>query len=132
MSRINWLEKLNWGEDQLEDIRNSAYAYIRQGKYGIALPFFEALVVLEPENSYNSQTLGAIHLQLGHAKEAIKSFDTALKLEADHGPTLINLAKALFMLGRIQEGLKLAQILTREKDPAISNVAKALILAYER
>lgn len=132
MSRINWLEKLNWNEEQIEDIQNAAYAYIKQGKYDIALPFFEALVVLEPDNPYNSQTLGALHLQLGHAKEAIRALDQALKIEADHGPTLLNLTKALFMLGKRDEGLKLAHILKNEKDLSISNVARALILAYER
>ena len=132
MSRINWLEKLKWNEEQIEDIQNAAYAYIKQGKYDIALPFFEALVVLEPENPYNSQTLGALHLQLGHAKEAIRALDQALKIEADHGPTLLNLTKALFMLGKREEGLKLAHILKNEKDLSISNVARALILAYER
>ncbi|CDR34676.1 tetratricopeptide repeat protein [Criblamydia sequanensis] len=132
MSRINWLEKLKWNEEQIEDIQNAAYAYIKQGKYDIALPFFEALVVLEPDNPYNSQTLGALHLQLGHAKEAIRALDQALKIEADHGPTLLNLTKALFMLGKRDEGLKLAHILKNEKDLSISNVARALILAYER
>lgn len=132
MSRINWLEKLKWNEEQIEDIQNAAYAYIKQGKYDIALPFFEALVVLEPDNPYNSQTLGALHLQLGHAKEAIRALDQALKIEADHGPTLLNLTKALFMLGKREEGLKLAHILKNEKDLSISNVARALILAYER
>lgn len=130
MGRINWLEKLGWTEEHVDDLRNTGYAYIRQGKYDIALPFFEALVVLEPEESYNAQTLGAIYLQLNMPKKALKAFDQALKLDADHAPTLLNLTKAFFMLGRKEEGLKLANILKNEQDGAISNVAKALILAY--
>ena len=130
MGRINWLRELGWTEEQLEDLRNTGYAYIRQGKYEIALPFFEALVVFEPESSYDAQTLGAIYLQVNQPKRALKAFDRALKLDADHAPTLLNLTKALFMLGRKEEGLKLANILKNEKDGAISNVAKALILAY--
>jgi hypothetical protein len=34
------------------------------------------------------------------------------------------------MLGKKEEGLKLAHILKNEANPAISNIAKALILAY--
>ncbi|CRX39092.1 tetratricopeptide repeat protein [Estrella lausannensis] len=131
MAKIDWRAKLGWGEDQVDDIRMAGYAYIRQGKYDIALPLFEALVILEPDNPYNPQTLGAIYLQMGKAVEAIKALDTALKLEADHAPTLLNLTKALFMLGRREEGLKLANILKNERELQIANAAKALILAYQ-
>lgn len=130
MSRINWRESLKWTDEQLEDLRVVGYAYIRQGKYDIASPIFEALCVLDPESAYDAQTLGAIYMQTGNPNKALKSFDRALKLDADHSPTLLNLAKTFFMLGRKQEGLKLAHILKNEANPLISNSAKALILAY--
>jgi len=130
MSKINWLETLGWGEEQIEDIRFAGFAYIRQGKYDIALPLFEALALLDPESAYDAQTLGALYLQLNQPAKALKSFDRALKLEADHAPTLLNLTKALFMLGKTDEGLKLATILKNEPNPAVSDVARALILAY--
>ena len=130
MGRINWKKELGWDEEQIDDLRFTAYAYIRQGKYDIALPIFEALSAIDPENAYDAQTLGALYLQLNNPVKALKSFDKALKIETDHAPTLLNLTKALFMLGRKEEGLKLANILKNEPDAAISNVAKALILAY--
>lgn len=130
MGRINWKKELGWDEEQIDDLRFTAYAYIRQGKYDIALPIFEALSAIDPENAYDAQTLGALYLQLNNPVKALKSFDRALKIETDHAPTLLNLTKALFMLGRREEGLKLANILKNEPDAAISNVAKALILAY--
>jgi tetratricopeptide (TPR) repeat protein len=130
LGNINWLKEMGWSEDQTEDLRNAGYAYIRQGKYDIALPFYNALTVLNPDNAYDAQTLGALYLQLNNPAKALKAFDKALKLDADHGPTLLNVTKALFMLGKIEEGLKLANILKTEKDPAIANMAKALILAY--
>lgn len=130
MSKINWRESLGWSEEILEEMRSTGYAYIRQGKYDIALPFFEALCVLDPESVYDAQTLGAIYLQLNNPAKALKCFDRALKIEADHAPTLLNLTKALFMLGKKEEGLKLANILKNEPDLAIANMAKALILAY--
>lgn len=121
---------MGWNLDNLEDLRNAGYAYVRQGKYELALPFFEALTLLDPTSSYDPQTLGAIYLQLNNPKKALKYFDRALKLEADHAPTLLNVTKALLMLGKKEEALKLALVLKNEKDPAISNVAKALVLAY--
>lgn len=130
MGKINWLESLGWTEEQIEDIRHTAFAYIRQGKYDIALPLFEALCVLDPESAYDAQTLGALYLQMNNPAKALKYFDRALKIEADHAPTLLNLTKALFMLGKREEGLRLAKILQNEPSSTIANMAKALILAY--
>jgi tetratricopeptide (TPR) repeat protein len=131
MSTINWMDKLKWSEEHIEDLRYTGYSYIRQGKYDIALAFFEALAVLDPTSAYDAQTLGALYLQLNQPNKALKYFDLALKLETtDHGPTLLNLAKTFFSMGKKEEGLKLVQMLKNESNPAISNVAKALILAY--
>jgi tetratricopeptide (TPR) repeat protein len=74
--------------------------------------------------------LGALYLQLNNPVKALKAFDRALKLDTEHAPTLLNVTKALFMLGKREEGLKLANILKNESDSSISNVAKALILAW--
>lgn len=130
MSKINWRDKLNWSEENLEDLRLAGYAYIRQGKYDIALPFFQTLCLLDSEAAYDSQTLGALYLQLGKPSKAIKYLDRALQLETDHAPTLLNLTKALFLLGKKDEALKLAEILAKERDTRISNPAKALLLAH--
>jgi tetratricopeptide (TPR) repeat protein len=130
MSKIKWRESLGWNEEQLEDLRFAGYAYIRQGKYDVALPLFEALCILDPESAYDAQTLGAIYLQMGNPNKALKCFDKALKIDGDHAPTLLNLAKTFFMLGKKQEGLKLANILKEEADPVIANQARALMLAY--
>ena len=130
MGNINWREALHWTDDQIEELRITAFAYVRQGKYEIALPIFEALAVVDPENAYDAQTLGALYLELNNPNKALKWFDRALKLDADHGPTLLNLAKTFFMLGKREEGLKLAFILKNEPDPLISNMANALLLAY--
>jgi len=130
MSKINWQEQLGWGEDQLDDLRFTAYAYIRQGKYDIAIPFFEALCVLDANSSYDIQTLGALYLQIGDGPKALKCFDKALQFEGEHGPTLLNVAKAFFMMGKKEDGLRLVNILKNEENVSVSNVAKALALAY--
>lgn len=131
MGTINWIEKLGWTEEHIEDLRYTGYSYVRQGKYDIALAFYEALAVLDPNNAYDAQTLGALYLQLNQSSKALKCFDRALKLEtSDHGPTLLNLAKTFFSMGKKEEGLKLVHILKSEKNTTIANIAKALILAY--
>lgn len=131
MSAINWKDKLKWDDEHIEDLRYTGFSYIRQGKYDIALAFFEALEILEPESAYDVQTLGAIYLQINDYNKAIKCFERSLKLKSDdHAPTLINLAKTLFAMGKKDEGLKLANMLKNEKNPKVSNTAKALLMAY--
>lgn len=125
------MEKLKWTDEHIEDLRYTGYSYIRQGKYDIALAFFEALEILDPESAYDAQTLGALYLQLNQYPKALKCFDRALKLETtDHGPTLLNLAKTFFAMGKKEEGLKLVQILKNEQNSSVANIAKALLLAY--
>jgi tetratricopeptide (TPR) repeat protein len=131
MHRINWLHELGWTQDHLDEIRNAGYAYIRQGKYDIALAFFEALVVLASDNAYDAQTLGALYLQLNQPDKAIKYLDRALQLEADHAPTLLNLTKAFFMSGNLEEGKRLAKVLQQDTNPFIAGTASALLLCYK-
>jgi len=130
MSRIKWREKLNWTEENLEDLRITGYSYLKQGKYEIALPLFEALSIVDPESAYDIQTLGALYLQIGNPLKAMQCFEKALKLETDHAPTLLNLTKALLMLGKREEALRLARLLTQEPNSKVSNMAKALLLAW--
>jgi tetratricopeptide (TPR) repeat protein len=130
MGSINWQEILKWDEEQLDELRLTAFAYVRQGKYEIALPIFEALTVIDTTTAYDSQMLGALYLELGNPNKALPWLNKALKIEANHPSTLLNLAKAFFMLGKKEEGLKLAQLLKNNKDILISNPAKALLLAH--
>lgn len=130
MDKINWKEKLGWSDEQLEELRFAGYSYIKQGKYDIALSFFEALVLLAPDSLYDFQTLGALYLQLNHPAKSLSCFEHILKIDKNHGPTLLNLAKALLMLGKKNEALKLIHRLTEDKDTSIASVAKALVLAY--
>ncbi len=111
-------------------MRVTGYAYIRQGKYNIAVPFFEALVVLAPTSAYDAQTLGALYVQVGNPAKALRFLDRALKLEPDHGPTLLNLSKAFLMLGNKKEGLKIAIFLRKNRDPRLRSMAEALLLAF--
>lgn len=130
MSDVNWLEVLDWGNEELEDLRFVGYSYLKQGKYDIALTFFEALVVLNPQNPYDLQTLGALHLQLGNNLPALNFIERALKLDPNHLPTLLNRAKVLFALGYRRQALAQAQSLQTSPDTNIADQASALLLAY--
>src|SRR5262245_30189520 len=123
MSSINWMDKLKWTDEHIEDLRYTGFSYIRQGKYDIALAFFEALEISDPERVYDAQTLRELYLQLNQFQKALKCFDRALKLETeDHGPTLLNLAKTFYAMGKKEEGLKLVNILKNEKNQSVAGI----------
>jgi tetratricopeptide (TPR) repeat protein len=127
---MDFLEILGWGEEQINDLRYVGYQYLKQGKYDIAIKFFEALTVLDPENLYDLQTLGALYLEIGKNVEALNYLDRSLKIKPNHFPSLLNRTKALFGLGYKKQGLALAQTLKTCPDKNISSQAEALILAY--
>lgn len=131
MVKKNWQKELGWNAEQLDELRTTGFSYIRQGKYDLALPFFEALLVLDSQDSYDYQTLGALYVELNQPSRALRYLDRALKMEGgEHTPTLLNLTKAFFMLGKKDDALRLCRILKDDPIPAISNMAKAMILAY--
>ncbi len=130
MSEIDWLSILGWNSDELEDLRFVGYSYIKQGKYDIAITFFEALVILAPDSVYDLQTLGALYLQQGNNLMALNYIEKALKLDPTHLPTLLNRTKALFALGYKRQALAQAHSLENAPQEQIAGQAQALILAY--
>ena len=130
MTLVNWRAILGWTDQQLEELRFTGFSFLRQGHYTKALIFFEALVVLDPMSIYDTQTLGALYLQIGKGKKALETLDQALALDPLHEPTQINKVKALLMIGEKVEALQLAQMLQRSEDPDIANDASALFIAY--
>lgn len=130
MSDTPWAELLGWKKDDLQDLRFVGYSYIKQGHYETALKFFEALIILAPDSAYDHQTLGAIYLEMGNNDKALKTIDNALILDPKHEQTLLNRAKALFLLGYTERAKKLAKDLTNAKNTDLAQNADALLLAY--
>lgn len=130
MGKKDWQKELGWNVEHLEELRTTGYSYIRQGKYDVALSFFEALEVLGSNEAYDAQTLGALYVELNQPSRALRLLDKALKLEGDHTPTLLNLTKAFFMLGKREDALRLCRVLKDDPNPGIANMAKAMLLAY--
>lgn len=128
---MDWLKILGWDENEIADLRSAGYSFIQQGVYPTALKYFEALSILSPNNSYDLETLGALHLQLGNGLQALDYIDKALKMESMNLQTRLNRAKALFMLGYRRQGLLQAMDLQKSQDPKIASQATALVMAYQ-
>ena len=130
MSRINWMEILGWHAEELEDIRFVGYSYLKQGHYDLATTFFEALVILDSNDLYDLQTLGALYLQKSNYLAALNYLEKAVKIDPQHGPTLLNRAKTLFALGYKKQAVLQTQTLVNHPNSEISGQASALLLSY--
>lgn len=128
--KIDWKQILGWGDTQIQDLIFVGYSYIKEGHYHIALRFFEALISLEPENLYCTQTLGALYLQTGNHLYALNYLDRALKINPSDAKTQLNKTKALFLLGYKKQALESAKTLSSHSDSFIADGATALLLAY--
>lgn len=130
MSSVQWSDILGWDNEAIEDLRYLGYAYLKQGKYEIARSFFEALVTLNSQGSYDLQTLGALYLETGKNLQALNTIEQALRIDPSHSETLLNRAKALFALGFRRQAISQANSLLKDANTAIANQASALLLAY--
>ena len=58
------LNILGWKKEDLLNLQFIAYSYVKQGKYDIALTLLETLEVLDSNDLYTLQTLGAIYIEM--------------------------------------------------------------------
>lgn len=130
MANLYWKEILGWSPDLIQGLRCSGYSYMKEGKYDLACVYFEGLVAIDGSNLYDLRMLGGIHLYLGNSKKALVLFNQALQIDPYHYPTLLNRAKALFLLGERKEAIAAVRPLQRCPDKEIANDAQALLLAY--
>lgn len=130
VQRTEWLSVLGWTDEELEDLRFVGFSYIKQGKYDIAITFFEALVLLCPDSLYDLQTLGGLYLQIDNNLMALNYLEKALKIDPSHLPSLLNRTKTLFALGYKKQALAQARMLERAPQESIANQAQALLMAH--
>lgn len=131
MSQLNWFEILGWNDQYLENLRATAFLYIRQGKYEVAKEIFHTLSICNPNNVFDLQTLGSIYLQENQASLALAYLEKAKKLDPNNFTVRINHIKAMLSLGYRNEALPLIESFIKTcPDPYMVSDAEALLLAY--
>ena len=127
---MQWLEYLGWSNQELSDLRYVGYLYLYEGKYDIAISFFEALAVLDPDNIDDTQALGSLYLETGQGLEALNYLNKSLQLLPNDQIALLNKAKTLFNLGYKKQALALAKTLLSSDNEKVKDQAEALVMAY--
>jgi len=79
---------------QAEAIRNLGEAYLRQGKYRIALKEFKKAESLHPDDPFLHDDIGLAYYYLGEQDLAILHFKKALGIKDDYTPARNNLGNA--------------------------------------
>ncbi|MEZ5314964.1 MAG: tetratricopeptide repeat protein [Chlamydiales bacterium] len=130
MTSSNWRSILGWTDEQIEELRFAGFSFLREGQYNKALLFFEALVIIDPSNTYDMQTLGALHLQMSNGKKAIEILNRALLLDPSHELTQLNKVKALLLSSEKNQAFALAKELEKSQDLTIANDVSALLTTY--
>lgn len=123
------LNVLGWNQEDLNNLQFIGFSYIKQGKFDIAKPLFEALEVLDPHNCYNLNTLGGIYIETKEPYKALNALEKALSLEPDNENYQFNKIQALLSLGFKKQALEASLLLAQGKDPILKSKAEALLLA---
>ncbi|NGX52976.1 MAG: hypothetical protein KR126chlam5_01283 [Candidatus Anoxychlamydiales bacterium] len=127
---MDWQNYLELSADSIEDLRSVGYLYVKQGCFDIALDFFNALLVLNPGNSYDESMIGALYLEKGKYLEALEHLDEVLKIDPNNYLVLLNKAKTLFSLGYRTEAIAITKMISNCPDKKLSSQASALMEAY--
>lgn len=125
-----WKELLGWGAEALDELRVIAFSYMRQGAFDLARDLLGMLVVIDPGNVYDMKLLGAIYLEQGELSEAQRWLMKAARQDPADLPNLLNLCKAQLESGQTDNGLKLAEKLSRCSILQVATDAQALVMAY--
>ncbi len=127
---MDWMDYLELNESTLDDLRLVGYSYVKQGCYDIAIDFFKALIILNPNSIYDLQTLGALYLQKENFMLALEYLDKAIKLAPFNYLAMLNKTRALFSIGYTNQAMSQAKELEKCNNKKIAAQASALIKAH--
>ncbi|WP_157952641.1 tetratricopeptide repeat protein, partial [Candidatus Similichlamydia epinepheli] len=74
---------------------------------------------------------GALYLELGKYRRALRYLDRALKFDPEDWTTRLNRIYCLFSINRIEEGLEAAEEVRKSNSPEIAAAAEALMAGWE-
>lgn len=93
-------------EQQLQEISQQAIGAFRSGDREKAIILATEVIQLAPENPQSYQLRGTIYDSVGHYAEAIRDFDTVLKLDSSVAQALNQRGAVHFKLGEIAKSIE--------------------------
>lgn len=97
-----------------EASRNLGEAYLRQGKYSLALKELLKAEAMTPDDYFLQNDLGLTYYYKGKQDEAIQHFKKALALKSDYAPARNNLGNAYAEKGEWDNAIEQYKIVTAD------------------
>ncbi|MCF6149374.1 MAG: tetratricopeptide repeat protein [Candidatus Kuenenia sp.] len=99
----NFRKALNINFDLIDAHYNLASLYMEQEEYGMALPHFKEVVLVNPEDSETYNLMGICCAKSGKDEDAKAFFSEALRLQPDNVSAAVNIAKLLIKNNEVAE-----------------------------
>jgi len=109
---LKWAELLDWPPEKLHETAKEGYRVYESGQYKQAEIIFKGLTVLDPENFYYHQMLGASFQQQEKYPEAVFEYSVAIDLKSDDIVSHTN-------RGEVYLNMKLFELAEKDFDGAI-------------
>jgi len=96
---LSWADLTQYTPEKLYQIAEAGYNQFKIGKYDSSERLFKGLTVIDPDNYYYHQMLGATFQRKDRFPEAILEYSIALNCNAKDSVSLTNRGEVYFKLG---------------------------------
>ena len=96
---LSWTELFALPPDKLKQMGEVGYGQFKAGRYESAEKIFKGLTVLDPENYYYHQILGATYQRQGKFPEAVLEYSVAVDLNPQDLVSMTNRGESYMKLG---------------------------------
>jgi predicted Zn-dependent protease len=103
--KMTWAEAMGLTRSEAYGIAFVAHRWFEHGQHVRAKRIMEGLIVANPKDAYFHALLGAMEGRQGHDDEALKLYNTALKLDPKNLTARVNRADLLLRKGALDKAL---------------------------
>lgn len=101
--KLSWGELFNFNPQEMHDIAQIGYGFFKDSHYDKAEQIFKSLAVMEPENYYYRQMLGAIFQKRNQFEDAEAHYNDALSRNPDDVVSYTNRGEVYLRMGRFDQ-----------------------------
>jgi predicted Zn-dependent protease len=99
---MRWAELLEWPPEKLYETAQLGYRFYESGQYDKAEQIFKGLTILDPDNYYYHQILGAAYQQQKNYMEAVLEYSYALDLNDEDLVSRTNRGEVYFNMKAVK------------------------------
>lgn len=127
-----WLDILANDPSYASSYNNLGYFELNRGNYQQAIEYMQKYSFLAPDLANPYDSLGEVLMVIGRYEEAEIEFVSAVRIQEDFYPSLINIGKIYIERGQIEHGVDLLEQVRKEfsGSPLAKQVDSSVALSY--